>query len=235
MASSTAAASRTVRVTAPSMVAPAHPSPRSGAWLTRPRDGLRPTSPHSEAGMRIEPPPSLAWPTATIAAATAAALPPGRAAGRVVEVPRVAGRAVGQRLGRDRAAQLGRVGPADGDEPGAPEAPPQRRVVRRDVADRPQRPGAAVVGLAGHRRPEVLDDHRHAGERSVAEGLAGLGQRPLVARVDDRVELRVEPLGGVDRRRHQLLRRHLPPPHPGGLRGGVQRGEITAPGHGRSP
>src|ERR671912_2541047 len=76
MASSTAAASRTVRVTAPSIVAPAQLSPRSGAWVTRPRDGLRPTSPHSDAGMRIEPPPSLAWPTATIAAATAAALPP---------------------------------------------------------------------------------------------------------------------------------------------------------------
>ena len=52
IASSTAAVSRTLRVTHPSMVAPAHASPINGAWLTRPLLGFRPTSPHSDAGTR---------------------------------------------------------------------------------------------------------------------------------------------------------------------------------------
>src|ERR1700745_4458944 len=74
---STPAASRTVLVTAPSITPPAHASPTSGPSLTRPRVGLSPTSPHSLAGMRIEPPPSLACATGTRPAATAAAAPPG--------------------------------------------------------------------------------------------------------------------------------------------------------------
>src|SRR4029077_20524213 len=43
---------------------------------TRPRVGLRPTSPQADAGMRIEPPPSLAWAAGTIPDATAAPEPP---------------------------------------------------------------------------------------------------------------------------------------------------------------
>src|SRR5450432_2004051 len=58
------------------MTPPAQPSPTSGPWLTRPRVGLSPTSPHSLAGMRIDPPPSLACATATMPLATAAADPP---------------------------------------------------------------------------------------------------------------------------------------------------------------
>ena len=76
MASSSPAASRTVRVTTPWMVAPAHDSPRSGPRVVRARVGLSPTSPHSLDGMRIEPPPSEAWAAGTINDATAAALPP---------------------------------------------------------------------------------------------------------------------------------------------------------------
>src|SRR5215468_8214116 len=55
---------------------PAHVSPVSGPWLTRPRVALSPTSPHSLAGMRIDPPPSPACATATMPLATAAAEPP---------------------------------------------------------------------------------------------------------------------------------------------------------------
>jgi hypothetical protein len=76
MASRTAALSRTVRETTPSIVAPAHDSPTSGPWLTRARVGLSPTSPQALAGMRIDPPPSLACATGTSPAATAAAEPP---------------------------------------------------------------------------------------------------------------------------------------------------------------
>src|SRR5205807_4129232 len=51
-------------------------SPKSGPSEFRPRVGFRPTRPQHAAGMRIEPPPSLAWATGTTPAATAAAEPP---------------------------------------------------------------------------------------------------------------------------------------------------------------
>jgi hypothetical protein len=70
--SSTPAASRTVRVTAPLIAPPAQASPVSGPQLTRPRVGLSPTSPHSLAGMRMESPPSVPCATGTRPAATVA-------------------------------------------------------------------------------------------------------------------------------------------------------------------
>src|SRR4051812_6176929 len=57
------------------MEAPAHPSP-PGEKDTRPRDGFMPKRPQQAAGVRIEPPPSLAWAAGTMPAATAAAAPP---------------------------------------------------------------------------------------------------------------------------------------------------------------
>src|SRR5690349_21206071 len=76
MASSIAAVSRTERDTIPSTASPYTPSPRSGPNDVRPRDGFKPTSPHSLAGMRIDPPPSFACAIGTIPEATAAAEPP---------------------------------------------------------------------------------------------------------------------------------------------------------------
>src|SRR3954449_11870759 len=130
MAWRAAAGSATERGTTPSVVAPAQPSPMSGPWLTRARVGLRPTRPHSLAGMRIEPPPSLACAIGTSPGATAAggAAPrppvvgaragtrPGaprgpraaaRPAGGVRRVPGVAGRRVAGRLGGHGGAELG--------------------------------------------------------------------------------------------------------------------------------
>src|SRR4051794_25512155 len=43
---------------------------------TRPSEGLKPDSPHSADGMRIEPPPSDPVASGTMPAAMAAALPP---------------------------------------------------------------------------------------------------------------------------------------------------------------
>jgi len=43
---------------------------------TRPRLGFMPNRPQHEAGVRIEPPPSLAWAAGTMPLATAAAAPP---------------------------------------------------------------------------------------------------------------------------------------------------------------
>ncbi len=75
MTSSSAAASRTVRAIGPDVPSPSAPDPY-GAGETRPRDGLSPNRPQQEAGMRIEPPPSLPCATGQSPAAVAAAAPP---------------------------------------------------------------------------------------------------------------------------------------------------------------
>jgi hypothetical protein len=72
--SSSSAVSPTVRVSTPSTARKL--SPASGAIEMRPRWGLRPTSPQQAAGIRVDPPPSLAWATGTMPAATAVAEPP---------------------------------------------------------------------------------------------------------------------------------------------------------------
>ena len=73
--SSATALSSTVWLTTPSIAIPPTNSP-SGASDTRPRVALRPTRPQHDAGMRIEPPPSLACAIGTMPEATAPALPP---------------------------------------------------------------------------------------------------------------------------------------------------------------
>src|SRR6185437_15031482 len=55
---------------------PLHPSPRTGPEGLRARVGFSPKRPHAEAGMRIDPPPSVAWAAGRTRAATAAAEPP---------------------------------------------------------------------------------------------------------------------------------------------------------------
>src|SRR5689334_12034863 len=76
VASSSAALSRTDRVSACSTAAPAATSPYSGPSGLRARVGLRANSPHADAGYRSEPPRSLPWANGTMPAATAAADPP---------------------------------------------------------------------------------------------------------------------------------------------------------------
>ncbi len=68
--------SRTDLETTSSSLSPDMWSPASGPAEVRCRVGFRPTSPQALAGMRIEPPPSLAWATGTMPEATAAAEPP---------------------------------------------------------------------------------------------------------------------------------------------------------------
>src|SRR5690554_5772118 len=71
-----AALSRTLRDTTCAIDMPPQPSPRSGPMGVRPRVGFMPNNPQAEAGMRMEPPPSLALATGRMPAATAAAAPP---------------------------------------------------------------------------------------------------------------------------------------------------------------
>ena len=75
MASSNAAASRTVRASGPWTDSPLI-SLFSGAVETRPRLVLMPTRPLTLDGMRIEPPPSLPGAAGSRPAATAAPAPP---------------------------------------------------------------------------------------------------------------------------------------------------------------
>src|ERR1700754_318713 len=76
IASIMTALSRTLIPTTWPQENPPQPSPRSGPHGLRARVGFRPNTPDAEAGMRIEPPPSLAWPIGRMRAATAAAAPP---------------------------------------------------------------------------------------------------------------------------------------------------------------
>src|SRR5689334_17441651 len=55
---------------------PPQPSPRFGPDGVRARVGFKPKRPQHDAGMRIEPPPSVACASGIIPAATAAEAPP---------------------------------------------------------------------------------------------------------------------------------------------------------------
>src|SRR5437660_8978527 len=76
VASSKAALSRTERVMAWPTLAPFQPSPKSGPKGVRARVGFRPNNPQQAAGIRIEPPPSVACAMGSTPAAMAAAEPP---------------------------------------------------------------------------------------------------------------------------------------------------------------
>ena len=72
--SSRAAASATEREIGPEVESPS--SDGKGEVETRPRDGLRPKTPQQEAGILIEPPPSVPCASGISPAASAAAAPP---------------------------------------------------------------------------------------------------------------------------------------------------------------
>src|SRR3954463_12310238 len=186
------------------MVPPAQPSPTTGPWLTRARVGLSPTSPHSRAGMRIDPPPSLACATGTMPLAPAAAGPPedppgegpgvpaGGPASRVAGVPRVARRRERLRLGGHGRAELRHVGAAQGDEAGGEELLGEEGRHRpREVLQRTDADGGR---LAGDRAAEILEQDRDAAERTVRK-LAPCCRTGLVEPgADDGVEVRVDGL-----------------------------------------
>src|SRR5260370_3132521 len=70
------ALSRTLMLTTWPQENPPQPSPRSGPSGLRARVGFIPNTPQAEAGIRIEPPPSLACATGRMRAAPPAAAPP---------------------------------------------------------------------------------------------------------------------------------------------------------------
>ena len=151
MASRTAAVSRTVRVTTCSKVRPPRSRRSRARSSSGPGDGLRPTSPHSLAGMRIEPPMSL--PCATGDHARRPPRPPTRRSTR-----RSSGRGSrGCGSGRTPAARWWATSASSGrlvlphdDEPGRAVAARRARCRRRDVARRPSAP--ACRSGTGHPR-----------------------------------------------------------------------------------
>src|SRR5438132_13088130 len=83
---------------------PLQPSARSGPMGLRARVGFKPNTPEAEAGIRIEPPPSLACATGRMRAAAAAAAPPD-------EPPEECARFQGLRVGPNRRGSVVGVQP----------------------------------------------------------------------------------------------------------------------------
>ena len=188
--SSSAAASSTVRVSGPLVEKPS--SPPYGAGETRPRAGLIPNRPQHEAGIRIEPPPSL---------------------------PVRGGREPGRDRRRGAAARPARraatcptgCGTAPFSSDSVTAVIPSSGVFVLPITTKPgvlepAHDGGVEVGhvvgerARGERRPDpgrlvqVLDRQRHAAERAVGQ-LAGSSRERLVrADGDEGVQLRVEPL-----------------------------------------
>ena len=84
-----------------------------------------------------------------------------------------------------------------------------------------------MKGLAGGVTDQVLEDHGHAGERSVRQPARCLLAGVVEQRVDDGVELGVHLLDAGDGCLDQLGRRHLPGAHQPGLIGCVHPGEVV--------
>ena len=93
-----------------------------------------PNTPQQEAGIRIEPPPSLAWAMGTIPEATAAADPPLDPPVVFFWIPWVACRAPASWFGGGQQAELGCVGFAQNDEAGLFQSFGQFAVMGRDKA-----------------------------------------------------------------------------------------------------
>src|SRR5260370_21485529 len=70
------ALSRTLMLSTWPQENPAQPSPLSGPIGLRARVGFNPNTPEAEAGIRMEPPPSLACATGSMRAATPPPAPP---------------------------------------------------------------------------------------------------------------------------------------------------------------
>ena len=186
-----------------------------GPTGVRPRVGLSPNRPQHEAGMRIEPPPSLACAIGTMPAATAAAAPPLEPPGRDLQVPRVARRArtASARCTAGCRARAVAVLPKT--------IAPARRKRSTSVESRAglevrQEPAAGGCAARPRRGVEILEQQRHAANGASDGGSAAASRAGLlVQRRDDRVDARIDPLGARDRLLDQLGGRHLARGGPG--------------------
>src|SRR4029078_9646450 len=107
IASIMTALSRTLMLSTWPQEKPPQPSPRSGPSGLRARVGFKPNTRLAEAGIRIDPPPSLACATGRIRAATAAPAPPD-------EPPDECARFQGLRVGPCRRGSVVGINPNSG-------------------------------------------------------------------------------------------------------------------------
>ena len=133
-----------------------------------------------------------------------------RSTRRARDVPRVVGRAPGDRLGGRHAAQLGAVGASGDDESSVTEPTDQRGVRVGDDVRVLQRDVAVADPLARVRRVQILDEERHSTKRATRQRRAARGLAGVIEPTDDhRVQHRVDLLDPFDRRLEQFERRHV--------------------------
>ncbi len=202
---------------------PPHPSPACGAAEIRPRVGFKPNRPQHEAGMRMEPPPSVAWAAGTMPAATAAAAPPD-------EPPVVQPRSHGLRDGPNNRGSVVAVSPNSGVfvlpmHPDPRSAQPSHEA-GVDGGHGVGEQARAVGGRQpGHVAVQVLQEVGHPGERALGRRHVGL------AAGDHRVHDRVAGLQPRLRRLEHLGRRHRPGPDQLGQPHRVERLVVEAHAH----
>ena len=189
------ALSRTLMLTTWPQEKPPQPSPRSGPSGLRARVGFRPNTPEAEAGIRIEPPPSLACATGRMRAATAAAAPPD-------DPPEECARFQGLRVGPCRRDSVVGIRPNSGLEllpkietPAIEKALHQRAVVVGDKILQDRGAGGRARALEGI---EVLQEERHAGKGAVGQAALDLALGVVVMLDDDGVDLRIDLRGTGD-------------------------------------
>ena len=191
--------------------------PASGPTETRPRAGFRPTSPQHDAGIRIDPPPSLPCATGTIPAATAAAAPP-------LDPPGVRSVFHGFRQGPNRRGSVvGRM-PISGIEVLPTITNPASRSRRtRNASCRgtnsPNRSLPIVSGIPATGRLSLIAIGTPAyGSRIARPDPVRHRQRRLVGDVRERVDRRLELVDSPERGLDELARGQLAVPD--------QRGEL---------
>ena len=188
------------------------PSPipgTNGAFETRPREALKPSTPQHEPGMRSEPPPSEPCEIAHRPAASAAAAPP-------LEPPAFRERSHGVRQGPFRAESVNAVVPNSGvfvlpriDEAGRPEPGDVRQV---EVGDVGRERGTGERRPDAGRRVEILERDRDAVEGRLGRRVRlrpRVGERLVAADRDVRAELRVQALDPLEVELDELERRDL--------------------------
>ena len=181
----------------------------NGALDTRPRDGFRPKRPQHDAGMRIEPPPSVAWAIGTRPADDGCRRTAARSSGREIGVPGVASRSVEVGLRERDGAELGRVRLPDDHESRIADPADDGRVEVRDVVG---------VGVRRVRRPdargrgEILDRDRNSAERCVGGCRVRRSRRCegfVTADGHERVQRRIDPLDPFEAQLDELDGRRL--------------------------
>ena len=94
-----------------------------------------------------------------------------------------------------------------------------------------QERGPGVMGVALAEGMEVLENKRHATERSIGKFTGGLGPGLFEAFMNDRVELRIERFGAGNGGIDQLEWRGLASADEFGLCGGIKVGESMIDSH----